>query len=337
MFEFDYLNEFLFFNKNRAKRGSYVEAKRLDAMGGKYYFNLLCARWCSRYKWEYTADFQTIATELIEKSILMRGSCAIARRPELPAPADSLPFNFLPSSINKKGFYGYPTNVMLQDFAGQTYGQRLVVLDSDYGFTGDCVLITDNAMGHRPIETILFYADRLQKINNQVNVCIANIKGTVYLTAPDELQKDIAKAHLDSINGQPVIIGKEFGDNVRMDFFESSPAVDSLKALYEAFDKTLADFDLDIGIRSNGQMNKQSGVTPLEITENRQGVTLKLNQGLDQRKKSIKQLERIGITGLSVDLGNFENKTSELDQTKQGGNENEATGNLGNENTEPTD
>lgn len=321
----DYLSEvmFLYGGKNR-RNGTYQNAARLKKRGDAIIFNRLCRIWCSRYKWE--SDIPSIATELIEKTILYSGVCGIARYKQTAENDFSVESwrNFMVSDISNESFYGYPNTVELTDYVGHACGKYIPVHDEDDSDIADCALIYDNPKAFTPpIVELMHYAERLSTQNAAIEACIQNVTGTSIVHCSKGQARQIVKQMTAAHVGVPYIV--EYNeDNVRTpppELISTAEMTTALVTLYEAFDKTMAEFYQSIGINVNAEINRKSGITPLELVENRHSVSLTLNDGLNARLKGIKHFERIGGTGLKVSLANFDNQLTEYDsQGKEIGN-----------------
>lgn len=316
---FDYLNEFLLLYKGLKNGSTYKDALALKNSGDAYLFNLLCREWKSRYKW--SCSEKSIATELIERTILYNGICGIAKfmprtkdRGELDAYIDSWRC-FRVTGTDNLSFYGYPNTATLTSYNGLYAYRYLPVHDEEESDIANCVLIYDNFEKYSPINTILYFAKKLSIINTSINACIKNILGTSVITGSQEQIKEIRKQRKGAEIGLPFLIAVDELASVRgvpeSTLISTKGAGEELVVLYEAFDKTHGDFLQSIGIRSNSEMNKKSGVTPMEVVENRQNVDLILNDGLKARQKACEQCKRIGLNSLSVTLDNFESLVSD--------------------------
>lgn len=317
---FDYLNEFLFFaGRTNRRANSYRQALAIKKRGDALLFNQLCNEWAGRFKWEYEPadEKQTIATELIELTILTAGMCAIFPYSQKQGSYEEASFrNGRPAQVGNLSFYGYPSTVEITSYNGDNVGRFMPVQDEDPTSIANCVLIYDNATRWSPIQTIMFYVDRLSVINTSINACIRNILGTEIINCTQEQAKTIIKQREAGAVGVPYLISyDEYQGKTNVDLLTSSGASDELKTLFEAFDKTHADFLQSIGVRANNEIDKKSGVTPIEIVENRQNVDLILNQCYESRLRAIRQAERIGITPgtLKCVLSNFDRLTVEYD------------------------
>lgn len=310
---FDYLNEVLtVYGARNRRNGTYKRALEIKRRGDANIFNMLCREYCSRFKW--TSEIVTIAPELIERTILFDGFCGLARISTKSGSYTSEDWrNFRVSAADNQSFYGYPNRVQLTDYVGRPYGFYIPVHDDDTSEIANCALIQDNFNNWTPLGSIIYYAERLSAINASIEGCIRNILGTSILQVPKGQERQVAKIMEGASVGVPWLIGYE-QDGVTplgLNLIKTQGAEQALVTLYEAWDKTHGDYLQSIGIRVNAEINKKSGVTPIEIVENRQNVDLILNDGLNARRKGIEQFERIGGYGLNVTLDNFEGLVSD--------------------------
>lgn len=317
---FDYLNEFLLFS--RGKRGSvYRQARALKARGDAYIFNQLCSEWSSRFKWTFEPEDgkKTIATELIEQTILFNSAVAFAKYTNSSGAFSETTWrNFRPSGMDNRSFYGYPNRCTLSNYAGEVMPRQYIpVQPQDTSAIADCAIVYDNYKRQNPMLTIIYYAERLSTINASINACIRNILGTTIISCSPEQADSILKQREAAAMGIPYIL-KYNSDTIASDdprLMSTPGATEALKTLFSSFDKVHADFLQSIGVRVNNEIDKKSGVTPIEIVENRQNVDINLNDALNARKIGISHCERIGLRGLSVSLENFTGKVSDFDAT----------------------
>lgn len=317
---FDYLNECItFWGHTNRRNATYRQAQLVKRRGDAYLFNLLCTEYTSRFKWEYNPPDgrKTIATELIEQTILFGDVCAFAKLHQEHGTYTSDSWrNFRATGLDNGSFYSYPNKCTLTDYTGKSYGEYIPVQEQEDDNFANCCLIYDNFKNHSPLWTIFYYVDRLSVINTSIEACIRNILGTSVITCTREQAKDIEKQRTAAAVGVPYIIHYDEDDlkPPAASIMSTSGASDELRILYSAFDKTHHDFLQSIGIRVNSEIDKQTGVTPMEIIENRMNVDLILNDALGNRKKGIELAKRIGLEGLSVSLTNFENRTGDYDR-----------------------
>lgn len=316
---FDYLNEFLFLCGSNRRSSTYKRAMAIKKRGDAYLFNLLCQEWTSRMRWTYEPEDgrKTIATELIERTILFGSVCGIARyRQEAGTYSETTWRNFRVSGMDNLSFYGYPNRCTLSDYSGRAVGQYIPVQEQELDSIANCALVYDNFSGWNPLLTVVYYVERLSQINASINACVNNILGTSLITCSREQAREVEKQRQSASIGVPYLVRYDDID-VRIpkpELISTPGASEELKTLYEAFDKTHHDYLQTIGIRVNNEINKKSGITPMEIIENRMNVDLILNDAFACRKKCIGLAERIGLTGLSVSLDNFESLTGDYDK-----------------------
>ena len=317
---FDYLNEWItFWGRSNRRDATYRQAQKIKKRGDAYLFNFLCSEFISRFRWKYEpADGRkTIATELIERTILFGGACALARINRTNGSyTGGSGRNFRVSGMDNVSFYGYPNKCTLIDYAGRDYGERIPVQEQEDDDFANCCLIYDNFTGWSPLWTIFYYVARLSVINTSIAACVRNTLGTSVIACTREQARDIEKQRAAASVGVPYIIHFDEDDlkPPAASIMSTSGASDELRTLYQSFDKTHHDYLQSIGIRVNSEIDKQTGVTPMEIIENRMNVDLILNDALETRKKGVELAKRIGLEGLSVSLDNFENRVGDYDK-----------------------
>lgn len=333
----DYLNEVLTVYRRRRGDGTYENAARLKRQGGAIIFNLLIKEWMSRFKWKTKDKNDAIATEFIERAILFDGIAAFKKMSNadlLENSTFSLPTElknnmtryeekkwrlFRVTGADYTGFYPRPNSVTLVDFAGRTYGNALVAQQGDElnELLGDslAVVVADSATYEPGIARVLYYAEKMNVIETSINACIRNIMGTTIISCPKEQEKQILKERRAASIGIPWVIRYDgiYKTGEQMQILTTPGSPEALKTLYEAFNKTHADFLQSIGIRANNEVDKKTGVNPLELIQSRQNVDIILNNAFEMRKRAIDQLNVLGYDGLDVNLENFEALIADYD------------------------
>lgn len=325
----DYLNELLTIYAGRRNDGTYRRAMALKRRGDAVIFNNLAREWMSRFRWKVSGDGNAIAPELIERSILFDGMAAFKRvskdelfchqfftfDKETDVPEWRL---FRVSGSDNLSFYGYPNRATLTDFTGKVYGSCLVKQEGESIEEIDkksCVIAQDSTLFMTPILFVLYYAEKLSMIETSINACIQNITGTSIITCSKEQEKQILKERKAAKVGVPWVVRYDeiykSGEGVQL--LSAPGSAEELKTLYEAQNKVHADFLQGIGIRANNEVDKRTGVNPLELIQSRQNVDIILNDALEMRKKAVRQLNEMGLSGISVDLDNFEALIADYD------------------------
>lgn len=328
----DYLNEYIMWTRTRPRDGTYRRALALKMRGDAVIFNQLAKEWISRFKWTVPKENGVaIAPELIERYILFDGMAGFRKvsTEELVkksfAPLDesgkygdveSQWRMFCVSGTDNLSFYGYPTRAYLTDRSGQSYGYSLVQEDGDVLNREDmCVLVMNSPLCEYPIMNVLYYAEKLSMIETSINAAVQNILGTSIIECDAEQEKQIIKERKAAQMGVPWVIRRKgiYKAGEQMNLLVTEGSVEALKTLYEAQNKIHADYLQSIGIKANNEVDKKSGVTPLEIVQSRQNVDLILNNAYEQRLKAVEQLKKAGVNGINVSVDNFETKTPVYD------------------------
>lgn len=331
----DYLNEFLFFASRTKMRNEYKRAVMWKRTAGRMIFNSLCHDWISRFEWKTSEN--TIATELIERTILYGGCVGFARISPYPEVVEYDRFfgedkpwlNAVVTGRNNLGYYRDPTNVMLLDYVGRQKGRFMPVMRGiENDGLSNCAIVYDNYVGINPIMNIMYYTDRLLDIDTSIRACIKNILGTTLIGCSEEQAKTIRASREAAEIGVPYVLTYDgTGLNLEAISLMTTPgAAEELKTLYEASDKVKADFLQSIGVRVNNEMDRRSGITPIEIVENRQNIDISINAFLKARKRGIEDCKKIGLE-ISVSTSNMESTISSYDSQ---GNKIEAGGGDGN-------
>lgn len=328
----DYLNEYIMWTRTRPRDGTYRRALALKARGDAVIFNQLAKEWISRFKWRVPEKADVaIASELIERYILFDGMAGFRKvstkelvdKSFMPLGAEGKYGDtesqwkmFCVSGTDNLSFYGYPTRAFLCDRSGRAYGYSLVQEDGDILDREDmCVLVMDSPLCGYPMVNVLYYAEKLSMIEASINAAIQNILGTSIIECDAEQEKQIIKERKAAQMGVPWIVRRKgiYKAGEEMKLLVTEGSVEALKTLYEAQNKIHADYLQSIGIKANNEVDKKSGVTPLEIVQSRQNVDLILNNAYEQRLKAVEQLKKAGLDGVEVSADNFETKTPVYD------------------------
>ncbi len=321
---FDYLNEYLFLYRGVKGRSATVKsAQALKRQGGYFIFNKLCSDFCSRIKWVYEPEDgrRTIKTDLIERTILFDDGCGIIKYKEGQGLYQSESWrNVRPTAVNRQSFYRDAATFTGVAYNGKELGTYIPVQQQEESNFANSILITNGTMDWSPLTIIFYYAERLNYINTQINACLYNITGTTIITCEKEQAEQVVKQRKAAEMGVPYVL--EYADDtgrvIEPRLIRAAGTNEELKTLYESYDKTYHDFLQTIGIRVNNEVDRHSGITPIEIIENRMNVDLTLNNALNARLEAVKLGERIGLKGLRPTLDNFFNLTGDyaVDGTK---------------------
>lgn len=294
----DYLAEYLHFNTNRRDR-LYEIARNLKRRGHNIIFNSLCNDYINVFKWQ--GKHTTIDYDLIEKEIMFNGVVAFTKSLK---GLENYPFIAKATGYTSFGYYGKPTAVLLTDFMGQPRGTQTVVLDSDIDEVGNCVLCTDNRMGEKPINVILYYAMQLSAIRTKIIQCVTNIRGASIVSVPEEQLEQAKNIYRDIDEGKSITFLSTSIENldIKPQILTTQGASEELKTLYESYDKTYNDYLQSLGVQANNEIDKKSGISPVEVVANRSVIRERLQGRLEVRRKAIEQMKRIGIEGIEVSM-----------------------------------
>ena len=317
---FDYLNEFLLVWSRGKNNNTYRQAMRLKRLGEAHIFNMLCQEWCSRFRW--STSEKTINTNLIERTILFDAYCGISNLHQTNKTyTEDTWRNWRVSGTDNQSFYGLPNTATLTSYNGKEKKSCIPVQDDDLSDIANCVLIRDSFQKpfDLPINTILYFAERLSTVNTSINACIKNILGTSAIICSAEQREQIIKQRESASLGVPYLIVYDDISGLsgigQTQLLSTQGASEELTVMFNAFDKIHADYLQSIGIRANNSADRKSGITPLEITENRKNCDLILRDGLEARKKACEQVKRIGLMDLEVDLDYFEGLVNDYTET----------------------
>lgn len=324
---YDYLSDFISFSSSRGDGSSLRESKKLKKLGGSVIFSRLCREYCSRFKWTVGGNSNRILAERIESTMLFSGMAAIAKisdreilsrrrgTDEKESDGDAIDWRlFGVTGAGVKSFDGVPTRVYLTDAAGYGYGYYFPYTRSlpSVGVR-DCVLLADSHDFIAPMRIILYYSQLLTTIQKSINAATRNLNGTTIISVPAEAERQIKKQQAAADAGVPYLIKYDIGMPYDISLLTAEGVPEVLRTLYEAYNKTHADFLQEIGIRANNEIDKRTGVNPLEIIQSRQNVDIILNDAFNSRVRAIEYAKDLGVEGLNVTLNNFETQTVEYD------------------------
>lgn len=308
----DYLNELINQRSRRRKKdSSYSQAIILKNRGYNELFNKMCRAYLSLIKVDYNKKPRSIDTDKFCQSLMYDGMVGVSK-------IEGQPRCYAVYGAQNESFYAYPNKVYLADYMGRRRGVGITVLDTDddnVAGIANCAIVYATQDHETPVNTILYYADVLSNIRTSINTCLANITGTRIFLCTKEQQKMWDTEFTRAMNGQPVIISSSVDD---LQSFESKlltapGTAEELKTLMEAYDKHYADFLNWAGYKINNEIDKKSGVTPLEIVGNNEIINSTLSYRIESIEKGIEQCERIGISGLSVNVDRLKSKTPQYD------------------------
>lgn len=216
---------------------------------------------------------------------------------------DGRPGNFKVGYGNPVSEYGYLNSVQTFDYMGRTHGNFIPLAPGNV--MPDAVITYDNEMVVPPILKIKWYADRLTNIMGSMTACLANMKGATIIKCSKEQEPAVKRAWKNADDGSPVIISfapNEGGYDIDPEVITNPQTGDILKELQEAYDKTMAEFLTKFGINANGVINKLSGVSDDELSQNNQAIQLKLQKDLKMRQDGIKNINELFGLNCSVKL-----------------------------------
>lgn len=214
-------------------------------------------------------------------------------------------------SENVASFYGYPINVGLIDYSGKSYGQFIPNTKGNEDYA-DCAIVYGSNTECPAISRIWWYASRLNELQTQISTAITNLRATVAITCEKEQVKVVQDNWVKATNGMPLIISydgsNQFGN--KPELLCNPQTGDVLKILMETYDKTLSDFCGEFGIDNNQIMNKMSGVSEKELSQNGQKNQIILNQELNTIREYLKKASEMFDTEIDIEL-NFDESYNE--------------------------
>lgn len=218
------------------------------------------------------------------------------------------------SDMNNMTPYGLPLNMGLVDFTGKSYG-RFIPYTPTNRENADCVIVYWNKKDVPPIYRILWYARRLMELQASISASISNLKGTVVVRCQKEQEKIVKSAWRAADEGLPVIFtydgAKDFGNPPEL--LCNNITGDVLRQLQETYDKTIADFCGEFGINANMVLNKLSGVSDKELSQNDERNDILVNAVLNSVKEGLQYATELFGEEMSVELS-YEKLYNEEDE-----------------------
>ena len=256
----------------------------------------------------------TMSDRYMIMSLIDRGVCAITKIKNNKYSEDGELMNLSVSDMNNLTPYGLPLNVGLVDYAGKTYGRFIPYTPTNKGIA-NCVIIYWNMFNVPPIYRILWYAQRLTEIQASISAAIANLKATVVVRCEREQEQTVKKAWLNAGEGLPVIFtyngSQDFGSQPEL--LSNNITGEVLKQLMETYDKTVADFCSEFGLSASMVLNKLSGVSDKELSQNDNKNEIVLNGTINSIRDGFKNVKELFGVELNVAL-NFKEEYNEEDE-----------------------
>lgn len=246
----------------------------------------------------------TMDTRSFMLYLICNGKCAITRIKDKKFNTEGDVMNLNVTDCNNMTPYGLPLNMGLVDFTGKNYGRFIPYSPTNKDVANCAVVYWNERADVPPIYRILWYAKRLQELQASISASISNLKGTVVVRCEKEQEKMVKKAWQAASEGLPVIFtyngSSDFGNQPEL--LTNNLTADVLKTLMETYDKTLADFCSEFGINANMVMNKLSGVSDKELSQNDQKNQIVMNGIVDSIQKGLDEANTLFGTNMSVDL-----------------------------------
>lgn len=268
----------------------------------------------------------TMDERFFKMCLINSGHCAITKIKNGKYDEEGDPMNLNVSDMNNLTPYGLPLNMGLVDYTGRNYGRFIPDTPTNDSTVSNCVLVRWSVLDVPPIYRIMWYANRLTELQASISAAIANLKATVVVRCEKEQENVVKKAWREAGDGLPVIFtyngSSDFGNVPEL--LTNNITGDVLKQLMETYDKTVADFCSEFGVNSNMVMNKLSGVSDKELSQNDQRDEIQINSVLKQLEDDLDRAnERFGLN-LSVEL-NFDKDYNEVDDIEGKETENVGT------------
>ena len=235
--------------------------------------------------------------------MLNSGHFAITRIKNGKYDPDGELMNLNVSDMNNETPYGLPLNTGLIDFTGKSYG-RFIPYTPTNKDVANCVIVYWNKKDVPPIYRILWYAKRLMELQAAISAAIANLKATVVVRCEKEQLDTVKKQWEASGKGLPIIFtydSKKDSGNIP-ELLCNNLTGEVLKQLMETYDKTIADFCGEFGVNANMVLNKLSGVSDKELSQNDQRNEILINAVYNSIKEGLDIASKLFGEEMSVEL-----------------------------------
>lgn len=303
---FDYLTGFLFGFGGRTKsyKGAVRDAEIKKNVSVWNIFCMLVTLVANRFKPVKGKFPETMDYRFLMMCILNTNKAGIAK-------IDDKIRNLNIISENVNSFYGYPINCQMVDYSGKNYGSYIPNTKGNEEYA-DCAIVYGSNTETPAISRIWWYASRLNELQTQISTAITNLRATVAITCEKEQVKVVQDNWVKATNGMPLIISydgsNQFGN--KPELICNPQTGDVLKILMETYDKTISDFCGEFGIDNDQIMNKLSGVSDAELSQNRQKNQIILNQELNTIREYLKKASDMFGVEIDIEL-NFDESYNE--------------------------
>lgn len=275
------------------------------------------------FEWEGLPE--TADEKYIEKSLLFNGNIAMGKDKDLGL--ITLPFN----ASNNVNIYGDPTTITLNGLGG--YNKEFIPYmrgSNDEELHVNAVRGYDNPNGYPAISRILDAAARLTEVKRTMDITVKKLKNP-YLFIGDKSQTDSLKKMLRSVeNNEEAIL---VGDRIDVSSFRAEDIHIDTQVIEELWNQYMRLYNevLDsLGINTNPNFDKNSGVSADEVQSNNQSVTSNLDIRLRSRERFCEDVNALFDLNMSVkirhqemveDYGLDDNETETEDNNEKDGEE----------------
>lgn len=304
---YGYYDAFLFGGLTPIKSG-----KAKKAWGGINIFYHLLDLYLNRFTFDLP---ESMDAKFMQMTLANAGECIVADK-------DGAPVIYGVGTVGPLNGYGYPEYVQGIDYNGRNHGRYIPDYPGNEDIA-DCVSVRPLYDSLPPIARISFYADRLARINSAINSAIYNLRGSMYIQCSPEQKRAIKKMYDEVDDGSPLIFSFGASDGGLQDppqIMYSEANANAIQTLYETYDKTLSMFCTDFGIKSNGVVNKMSGVTDEELDSTSQGTDIILMRDYKMYQKALDNVNKKWYTNCKVSIADFIEKDGaryENDKTEE--------------------
>lgn len=297
---FDFYEYFFFGGGCKGHRNALADAKITKNWAGLNIFYTLLNIVMNMLKLNLPETMDTRSSMLY---LISSGHFAITRIKGGKYDPDGDLMNLNISDMNNMTPYGLPLNMGLIDFTGKSYG-RFIPYTPTNKDVANCAIVYWNKKDVPPIYRILWYARRLMELQSSISAAISNLKGTVVVRCEKEQEKIVKSAWRAADEGLPVIFtyngSKDFGNPPEL--LCNNITGDVLKQLQETYDKTIADFCGEFGVNANMVLNKLSGVSDKELSQNDERNDILINAVLNSVKEGLKNASEMFGEEMTVEL-----------------------------------
>ena len=228
---------------------------------------------------------ETMDARSFKLTLIQNGYAVISKIKKFKYSEDGDLMNLMPTDCNNMTPYGRILNMGCVDYSGKSYGRFTPYTPTNK--TGNAVVVYWNEENVPPIYRILWYAKQLLTIQNQITVAIKNTKASVAIACEKEQVKVIEDNWAKADEGKPLFLDYNSSFGNKPELLINNLTAEVLKTLMETYDKTFSKFCNEFGINADAVINKMSGVSEKELSQNDESNSINLMNIINSVKEGL--------------------------------------------------